>query len=245
MSDTPNDTGPAPDPAPPAAADAPAPPTPEPAGPSRRAGWAELAAVLAVGVVPGLVGSVTGYHSPSAPLPYWLDTLQLTVLSGCTIFVTLYLIGRSGDGYAKFGSPGRPFRTPYLGVGLMLVAGWAWRLAAGLPDDGWVNPFPQPRGWADHVMMAVKLGAAGFAEELVYRAYLVTRLADLLRSRGEAVLVSSLLFAVSHVYQGLPGVGNSFLFGLAYGAVFLALGRVWPLAFGHALYNMRLELMAG
>ena len=92
-------------------------------------------------------------------------------------------------------------------------------------------------------MMATKYAASGFAEELVARAYLIARLRVLLRSSGEAVIAAAILFASYHAYQGAAGAVHALLFGLAYGGVFLLVRRVWPLALGHALYDMRAELM--
>ena len=90
----------------------------------------------------------------------------------------------------------------------------------------------------------VKYSLSAFAEEVVTRAYLITRLAVLLRSRGEAVLVAAIVFASYHAYQGAFGTAHAFVFGIVYGVAFLATGRLWPLVIGHALYNIRLELLA-
>ena len=83
---------------------------------------------------------------------------------------------------------------------------------------------------------------ATFAEELVCRAYLITRLEVLLRSRLWAVLLSAGAFASYHAYQGVNGTTFAFLFGVSFGAIYLFLRRVWPLALGHAMYDVLLEL---
>jgi membrane protease YdiL (CAAX protease family) len=64
----------------------------------------------------------------------------------------------------------------------------------------------------------------------------------LLRSRVGAVLLSASLFAAYHTYQSIGGVAHQMEFGVAYGVAFLLLRRVWPLAVGHALCNIRLGL---
>ena len=126
----------------------------------------------------------------------------------------------------------------------------AWRylwvgIAPLVPDD-FVNDdnlFPLPRSVTDYFWMTGKHVANGFAEELVMRAYLITRLERLLGSGSLAVLVSSLLFASYHIYYG-PGVTliHAVLFGLAFGGLYLLLRRVWPLALAHALINISNEL---
>jgi membrane protease YdiL (CAAX protease family) len=210
---------------------------------TRRALWAEVGVVLAVEVIPRIVNPI-GQPPPTAPPPYWSDTLYLTVISACTTFVVVYLIARSGEPWARFGLD-RPRAWDFpLGLGMVLVSEAVFLLDyrlgffADAPDR---YQFPRPAGPADLVMGVVKYGAAGFMEELVFRAYLITRLTTLLRTRGWALVVAALLFGVVHGYQGAAGVMSSFLFGLAYGAAYLGVRRVWPLAIGHALTNLILD----
>ncbi|MBN9519053.1 CPBP family intramembrane metalloprotease [bacterium] len=219
-------------------------PVPGPTGRVRPGDWAEVAAVLAVGVVPYQVSTVTTFYAPSAPLPFWLDALQLVVLGGCTIFVTLYLVRRGGDGWAAIGVT-RPGVVDVAGGLVLLFAAFVvWRLTAGLPDVGRpkATPLPRPDGELDYVLLVVKYGVSAFSEELVCRAYLVTRLAVLLRSRAAAVVYAAAVFASYHAYQGVQGVGSAFALGVVYGAAFLLIHRVWPLAIGHALYNLLADL---
>ncbi|MDB5310724.1 MAG: putative conserved integral rane protein [Gemmataceae bacterium] len=218
-----------------------------PSGLSRPALWGEVAAVLAVGVVPNLAAAVASACSPTPPPPYWVDAVQLTALSGCQIFVTLYLIHRSGEGWGRFGIARPRGSDLVLGLVLTTMAGLLWAALPDFPSGGSKPggyPFPLPRYPADFALLVVKYGTATFAEELVTRAYLVTRLEVLLRSRTEAVLVAAVLFASYHIYQGAEAVVYALAFGVMYGAVFLVLRRVWPLAVGHALYDIQIELLA-
>jgi membrane protease YdiL (CAAX protease family) len=209
--------------------------------------WWEVAVVLAVGVIPNLVSAVSHLCQPMPPAPYWLATFELSVLSACTILVVLYVVGRSGEGWERFGL-GRPRWWDWpVGFALALVGEAIWSFVAAVPWPEWGpggSAFSRPQGLADRVMMVPKFGLAALAEEVV-RAYLIVRLAVLFRSRGEAVVTAAVLFASYHAYQGLPGVADALIFGLVYGGIFLAVRRVWPLALGHALYNMRVELLVG
>ncbi|MFZ0008744.1 MAG: type II CAAX endopeptidase family protein [Steroidobacteraceae bacterium] len=67
-----------------------------------------------------------------------------------------------------------------------------------------------------------------FGEELVFRGYLMDRIAGLLgrTARGWAValLTASLVFGLSHFQQGITGVSENVVDGLILGAIYLKLG---------------------
>ena len=134
-------------------------------------------------------------------------------------------------------------------IGVMfLIAETIWRLMPYLipsnaTDETFANTYRFAQASADYPWLIFKYLIAAFAEELVTRGYLITRLNDLFRSRGKAVLFAAILFSSIHLYQGFAGMVDTFVFGLAYGIAFLVCGRIWPLALGHALSNMRIELV--
>jgi membrane protease YdiL (CAAX protease family) len=210
----------------------------------RSAIWLEVLAVLAVGVVPLFLGAITSPAYSGPAFPYWADTVFLTGNSICTAFVTLYLIARSGEPWARFGLPPPVLSDVWLGAVMVIVAWVSWvaylRIANLVPP---IDQFPKPRGPDDYVMMVVKFAASAFAEELVTRAYLITRLEQLMRSRGVAVVLAAILFASYHAYLGLSGVVYAFVVGIAFGIVFLIVRRVWPLALGHAVFLIRVDLV--
>jgi membrane protease YdiL (CAAX protease family) len=70
---------------------------------------------------------------------------------------------------------------------------------------------------------------AGLGEELVYRGYLMNRVADLIENRriawGASLVLVSVLFGFAHLYQGRTGVLDEGLMGLLLGALYLGCGR--------------------
>jgi membrane protease YdiL (CAAX protease family) len=216
-------------------------PAPQAAVPSQ-ATWGEVAAVLAVGVVPSCLTILPGQVVAAAP--YWADAVYLTVTSACIAYVTLYLIRRSGEPWGRFGLD-RPAGTDaLLGLGMLIVAELVWlvELRLGLPSGRFRSA--GPRGSTDFALMLLMEAANGFTEELVTRAYLINRLEALLRSRGWAVLLSAAAFASYHSYQGPSGLVFAFLIGLTFGLAYLGVRRVWPLALGHALFNIHIDLIS-
>ncbi len=70
---------------------------------------------------------------------------------------------------------------------------------------------------------------AAFGEELVYRAYLMNRMAGVFRGTRSAWVVSlvviSVVFGCSHIGQGATGMAENIWNGLLLGALYLACGR--------------------
>jgi membrane protease YdiL (CAAX protease family) len=83
---------------------------------------------------------------------------------------------------------------------------------------------------------------AALAEEMVYRGYLLNRLADLFgRNRFGWLLslaVSSVTFGLVHGSMGITGVMNTFLSGVLYAAAYLLFGRnLWIPIIIHGVCN--------
>ena len=110
----------------------------------------------------------------------------------------------------------------------------------------WVLTLTMPAGFLDAFLRAVRdvpthfkvyaltvtCFTAGLCEELIWRAYGITRMERLLGGRTNlAVLVSAVLFGFWH---GLSVYGLlCFLVGLAYGFVFARIRRITPLFVAH------------
>ncbi len=79
------------------------------------------------------------------------------------------------------------------------------------------------------VMIALLWVLAAFGEELVYRGYLMNRVADLIRGTSTGWIVSlfliSALFGFAHYQQGLTGIIEEGSDGLILGLIYLASRR--------------------
>jgi uncharacterized protein len=101
------------------------------------------------------------------------------------------------------------------------------RITGQLPD---LSAFSRVAGnvrWLA-VSLALTWTLFAFGEELIFRGYLMDRIAGLLgrTARGWAVALftASLVFGLSHFQQGITGVSENFLDGLILGALYLKLG---------------------
>jgi CAAX protease family protein len=79
------------------------------------------------------------------------------------------------------------------------------------------------------IALALVWTLAAFGEELVYRGYLMNRVADLGRRTRGAWIVSLILvnvaFGLAHTYQGVTGVAENFIDGALMGIMYLAARR--------------------
>ena len=80
--------------------------------------------------------------------------------------------------------------------------------------------------------------ANGFAEELVMRSWLIPKLEEVMKASVAAVGITSLFFAVYHLYQGFAGASMILGIGIVFGAYFVCFRRFWPLVIAHAAMDV-------
>jgi membrane protease YdiL (CAAX protease family) len=209
----------------------------------RSAVWYEIAAVLAVGVVPHLFSALAFSTLPKSqpPPPFLIDKLLLSAYGCCTIYVVLYLIHRSGEPWKHFGVVRPRLIDFFLGIALFsmgVALPWLTPMYRSLDPIPLSGPFSPPEGSIDYVFALVAFSISALSEELITRAYLITRLRELLHSQWQAIILAALMFGSYHIYQGISGLAYTVQLGLFYGVAYVMIRRVWPLAFGHMLMNL-------
>jgi membrane protease YdiL (CAAX protease family) len=170
-----------------------------------------------------------------------------------SMLLVWFILWSRGDGLSAIGL-GRPAswpRTILLALGVMLgaviVAQLAQQLTAPLTDGQGpdISRFDRIRGNPGVLignLLSVWFNSA-FGEELIWRGFLLTRLAHVLGgSRGAlwgSVAISSVLFGVLHVYQGFAGVVTTGMIGLVFCVFFVLLKRnLWALILAHGLMHL-------
>ena len=146
-------------------------------------------------------------------------------------------------GWRSLGLGGGP------GGGRALMRSLAWGIAAGLALEGLELFISQPllirllgqppdlsgfaaiRGNTKLLLLGLALiwSMAAFGEEMVWRGYLMNRVADLgNRTRAAwavSLVVVNIAFGFGHAYQGVTGIIDEGLMGALLGALYLACGR--------------------
>jgi membrane protease YdiL (CAAX protease family) len=188
-------------------------------------------------IIAGLRLEVTAFTFGSAPwlaaigiLSFWWRGPRLWSSSSRTTSVPRVVAIGVGVGIA------------YQLVGTFAVEPLLARLTSGqLPD---ASGFRSIIG--DEVQLAywvvVSWSLAAFVEEIAYRGWILTRLAEVGRFTNTAWLVgavaSSALFGAVHAYQGVSGVLATGLTGLVFAGVYFVTGRnIWAAVLCHGVLD--------
>lgn len=227
--------------------------------PARRALRIEIVVVLAVtfglsaysallnlieSVLLGLSGQVIALNPRRSPfdlIDLGLNLVWVFQLSAWGA-LAIYLLWRSGIALRSIGL-GRPRWRPDLlgGVGLAALIGVPglalYQIARLLGMNANVEPAELYDTWWRIPVLLLTAFANGWAEEVIVVGYLITRLRQLQVSPVTAVVATSALRGLYHLYQGFgAGLGNLAM-GVVFGYVYLRTGRLWPLIVAHALID--------
>lgn len=91
-------------------------------------------------------------------------------------------------------------------------------------------------------MLALGWFVGGLFEEYFFRGYLFNRMKTLISNptlhQWAAVLITSVVFAFAHDYQGIGGITGTFIFALIMGLLYFKIGgNVWYLVLIHGFYD--------
>ncbi len=177
---------------------------------------------------------------------YDLINLGLNLMSVAQLvswgLLALYLLWRSGIRPSGIGLGQLRWRPDVLGgLGLSALIGIPGLLlyigARAIGMNAEVEPSALHNSWWRIPLLVVAAFANGFAEEVVVVGYLITRLRELGMTSRAAMLASSALRAVYHLYQGFgAGLGN-LVMGLVFSYVWTRTGRLWPLVIAHGVID--------
>lgn len=178
----------------------------------------------------------------SAPMfEIYLPTiaLQLTIL-------TLVLLATRSEqaSLADVGFRAWNRWTIPIAVGFLFAAGLILSLLQNLLAGQAPHSFADfdsllPRAAMERVTWVFLCVVVAISEEVIFRGYLITRIARLAGSRPWlGVLVATTSFAAGHLYQGIGGFVLIFIYGLMFAALFLRTGSLYPGIIAHFLQDV-------
>ncbi len=92
-------------------------------------------------------------------------------------------------------------------------------------------------------MLAIGFIIGGLFEEILFRGFLMTRIAQFFNSEAAgftvAIISTSAIFGFSHMYQGWSGVLNTGFTAVIFGIIFLKFNKnLWYAIFTHGFVNL-------
>jgi membrane protease YdiL (CAAX protease family) len=223
-------------------------------GQRRSRAIAEIVAMFLIGVgVLAAAGSLGG-RDP------WRHTVAVVITETLIIALIWWSQKRRGltlaDLGLTFGLPSLRTVGSTVGWSLMVFAGTAalflafataMSLIAGEPQAADVSMYDYLRGnyWAVVGTIAAVWVTSSFAEEVIYRGFLIHRLEEAFAGARRvipiAVVMSGLTFGAIHYSWGLVGMMQTAVVGIALGAAYVKLGRrLWILILAHGYLDTAL-----
>ena len=173
---------------------------------------------------------------------------NLVVVPLSAILVLLWA-QRSGTPLSALGfvRPKSWVRTVFVGIAFgialkFLMKAVVMPLLAADPINQTYHYLVGNRSALPGMFYAIIIGA-GFGEETLFRGFLFERLGTFLGPGSKAktliVLITAGLFGLAHYFeQGIPGVQQATIVGLAFGTIFAVTGRIFMLMIAHAAFDL-------
>ncbi len=217
---------------------------------------AEIVGVFAIGVLVMLSGLLLFGHDLVASITsIWVANVMMLA----AIYVGLRSRGQSWDHFGlRHNIADRKWiaATVLRSIPVFIFAIIAFTAGAivmanivGVPDAADMSKYDYLSGNLGLTLLALAsvYVASSFAEEVIYRGFLMTRTIELGGPRklsiGCAVALSSLIFGLVHSDWGLPGMVQAGCMGVALGVSYLIVQRnLWVLVLAHAYMDTILIL---
>ena len=189
----------------------------------RRTQLYELLVFLAL-IVPSMVISFFATHQ--GKVSFDLLALATIVRDVALVCLVVFFLWRDSEPMAHAGWRWAGYATEVV-LGLVIFVPLTF--GTGLIDQylrliGFSSgntSFLTPKTPLQFGLAAVLVVVVAFAEETIFRGYLILRFANLTRSRVAAVILSTAVFTVGHGYEGTAGLVTVAILGFVFALVYL------------------------
>ncbi len=193
---------------------------------SRNVQLAEVSVFLFL-VVPSMILSFFAFKQGT--LSFVLVAFATILRDLSLVALILFFLWRNAEPVSWMGWT---FRKPWNDIALAIVLFIpfalliAWienllRLAGLSVPSKPLPPFLTPKGPVQDLFAVLLVGIVAFAEETIFRGYLILRLKVITASPALAALLSAALFSLGHGYAGSAGVITVGLMGLVFALIYL------------------------
>lgn len=199
--------------------------------PSRKEQWIELSVFVFL-IVPSMALSFFAVKQGS--LGFVVVAVSTILRDLSLVALILFFAWRNHEPATVIGwNAGRGWPEIVLGMVLFIPVflGGAW-LESALHAVGFslpatplpsLDPAPDP---SQLLLATILVAVVAFAEETIFRGYLMLRLTALTKSPAVAVALSALVFSIGHGYEGSAGVITVGALGAVFAVVYLWRGSL-------------------
>lgn len=198
--------------------------------PARRVQLVELLVFLLI-LLPSMVLPALGMRPEELRFP--LVAAAVIVHNIALVSLVAYFLWRNGEGLRAVGwRAARPVREAFVGAALFvpffLAVALLERLlrAAGLTAPAAPPEYLLPQTAPEQLLALVLIVAVAVGEETIFRGYLIRRFDAVSRSRAIAVVLSTIIFALGHGYQGSLGIVAVGLIGVGFALIYFWRGSL-------------------
>ena len=194
--------------------------------PNRTEQLIEMAVFLFL-IVPSLVLSF--FMIKQGSMSFMLTAVSIILRDAALVSLILFLLWHNGESIDRIGWSFRNgWRDVALGLGLFLPLLYGTGLLErALQAGGFSAPstplpsFLTAKGTAESLMASLLVIVVAIAEETMFRGYLILRLKAVTASPAAAVVLSAVIFALGHGYEGSAGVVTVGVMGLVFAVIYL------------------------
>ncbi|MDR0290777.1 MAG: CPBP family intramembrane metalloprotease [Treponema sp.] len=187
---------------------------------------------------------------PEGPLDFSAtDEVARIVLYNVPSFALVWYLLLKAKSLKEWGIelPGKKDLAPFALAfpALVLIGLTISKVSLSLEEIPASPRFLPPQGIVPWGILVISSFSTAYLEESFFRFYLLSKREELGLGPHRAILVSALLFSLSHAYEGPWGFLNAALSGIMLAFIFYRFRSLHGIAFAHALYNILVYILNG
>lgn len=126
----------------------------------------------------------------------------------------------------------------FISFPLLLITGFVISLASRyISEPPVLVPSSFPSTYLDWAVLGIACIFASYLEESYFRYYLISKSNELNMGQAQALVFSTLLFSICHIYEGPWGFLNAVISGAILAFLFFRYRAIHGIAIAHGLYN--------
>ena len=188
----------------------------------------------------GTAGSIAGGTAQAADFSVTAEIMRILLYSIPSLALIWYLIFKAGRLENSIIRPGKKdLLSGLITLPCLFIIGFAVIFVSShIGGSSAQAPLHNPSTGMGWIVLCISNICAAYLEESYFRYYLLTRRDEFKLNAASALMLSTALFSICHIYEGPWGFLNAALSGTFLGFIFLRYNSLHGIAIAHGLYNV-------